>query len=132
MKVEIRKYEQHKDYEGLLAMIRLEGQEWKEYFNPKYQLVLKNSLTYVALSDQKICGYSRSIDDSGLYIWVIDLLVDKEYRGNLIGKKLMERLHSDFPDQDVFVLSDVDEYYQKLGYSKEGSVFRVGKTQAKK
>jgi len=126
MNIEIRAYDRSKDHDELLEIIKSEGEEWKEYFDPKYQEVLEQSITYVAYSEKKLCGYSRSINDHGLYIWVIDLLVDKKYRGNSIGKKLMECLLTNYPNQDVFVMSDVDEYYQKLGYKKEGSIFKVG------
>lgn len=37
----------------------------------------------------------------------------------------MERVCQDFPDQPVYVMSDVDSYYEKLGYIREGSIFRV-------
>ncbi len=126
MNIEIRKYESTKDYDELLRVIQSEGEEWKEYLTPKYQVLLEQSITYVAYSNNTLCGFSRSINDYGLYIWVIDLLVDKKYRGHSIGKKLMECLLDSFPNQDAFVMSDVDEYYKKLGYKKEGSIFKVG------
>ena len=125
MNIKTRKYDHLKDYDELLEIIKSEGEEWKDYFDPKYEEVLEKSITYVAYSDKKLCGYSRSINDYGLYIWVIDLLVDKKYRGNSIGEKLMECLLADYPNQDVFVMSDIDEYYKKLGYRKEGSIFKV-------
>ena len=112
MNFSVRRYNHTNDYADLMEIIKSEGDEWKDYFDPKYQMILEQSITYV--------------NDCGLYIWVIDLLVHKEYRGNSIGKKLMEVLLIDFPDQDVYVLSDVNEYYEKLGYKKEGSVFKVG------
>jgi len=127
MNIEIRRYDPLKDYDQVLAIIKSEGEEWKDYFVPKYKVVLEQSIVYVAHIDKKLCGYSRSIDDFGLYIWVIDLLVDKKSRGNSIGRKLMECLLVDFPNQDVFVMSDVDEYYEKLGYKKEGTIFKVNK-----
>ncbi len=125
MKIEIKKYDDSKEYDNLLDIIKSEGEEWEDYFDPKYQIVLKKSITYVAYINNELCGYSRSIDDSGLYIWVVDLLVDKKYRGHSIGQKLMECLLTDYPNQDVFVMSDVDGYYTKLGYKKEGSIFKV-------
>ena len=125
MKIEIKKYEHSEEYHELLSIIKSEGDEWKEYLNSKYQEVLKQSITYVAYVDNELCGYSRSINDFGLYIWVVDLLVDKRYRGNSIGKKLMECLLIDYPNQDIFVMSDVDEYYKRLGYRKEGSIFKI-------
>lgn len=92
MNIEIRKYDHSKEYDKLLEIIKSEGEEWKDYFNPKYQVVLKKSITYVAYIDNVLCGYSRSVNDFGLYIWIIDLLVDEKYRGNSIGRKLMECL----------------------------------------
>ena len=90
MDIEIRAYDHSKDYETLIEIIRSEGEEWKDYLSTKYRKVLEQSITYVAFYDNKLCGYSRSIDDSGMHIWVVDLLVDIKYRGHSIGKKLME------------------------------------------
>jgi hypothetical protein len=38
---------------------------------------------------------------------------------------LMETVCEDFSDQLVYVMSDVDTYYEKLGYQREGSIFEV-------
>ncbi len=48
-----------------------------------------------------------------------------EYRGRSLGRRLMERIYDDYPNQIVYVMSDVDEYYKKKGYRREGSVFEV-------
>ncbi|WP_417610183.1 GNAT family N-acetyltransferase [Owenweeksia hongkongensis] len=129
MDIIIRKYQSSQDYNKLLDIIITEGKEWAMYTEdpgrPKYQIALANTITYVATADGNICGYSRSINDSGLYIWVIDLLVKREYRGRSIGKQLMECLKPEYPDQDILVMSDVDYYYKKLGYLNEGSIFKV-------
>ncbi|WP_348655442.1 GNAT family N-acetyltransferase [uncultured Roseivirga sp.] len=127
MKIEVKRYNHSKEYPELLKMIKSEGEEWKDYFTLAYSEALKNSITYVAYIENELCGYSRSINDSGLFIWVIDLLVNKTHRGKAIGKSLMECLLTDYPNQAVFVMSDVDGYYKKLGYQKEGSIFRVKK-----
>ncbi|MEQ9265828.1 MAG: GNAT family N-acetyltransferase [Balneolaceae bacterium] len=131
MNLKIRKYNPTLDYENLMKLVQSEGEEWKDYLNPIYRKVLKNSITYVALIGEELCGYSRSLSDSGLFIWVIDLLVNKNRRGLSIGKRLMECILIDFPDIDVFVMSDVDPYYDKLGYEKEGSIFKVIRTHNK-
>ena len=62
---------------------------------------------------------------------MIDLLVNKSWRGFSIGKELMECIVTDYPDIDVLVMSDVDEYYEKIGYEKEGSIFKVKRTLSK-
>ena len=125
MNLKIRKYDPNSDYHNLMKLIQSEGEEWKDYLNPNYRKALEDSITYVALIGEELCGYSRSLCDSGLFIWVIDLLVNKNRRGLSIGKKLMECIVTDYSNIDVFVVSDVDHYYEKLGYGKEGSVFKV-------
>lgn len=127
--MEIRKYTKD-DEKKLMDIIELEGEEWKDYLDPKvpykYKNALENSVTYVAYEKEELCGYSRSFLDNGYYIYVCDLLVTKKHRGKSIGRKLMECIYNDYPDiMSVYVMSDVDEYYKKQGYGKAGSVFEV-------
>lgn len=125
----IRKYDPAADEAQLMQMLRDQGDEWKCYWAAehcaKYWDALRNSITYVACENDEICGYSRSLDDCGFYIYVCDLLVKPAYRGRSLGRALMQCLYQDFPGQTVFVMSDVDEYYQKQAFKKEGSVFEV-------
>ena len=125
----IRAYNKDEDEDKLMKMIEDEGEEWLCYFaddvSDKYKLALDNSITYVAYEGEVLCGYSRSIDDCGFYIYVCDLLVMPRYRGRNIGRKLMECIYTDYPDHIVYVMSDVDEYYKKQGYKYEGSIFQV-------
>jgi GNAT superfamily N-acetyltransferase len=127
--MEIRKYSIENDEENLMALLRNEGEEWSCYWKEdqhlKYRAALSRSITYVAYENDVLCGYSRSLDDCGFYLYVCDLLVRKESRGKDYGRKLMECLYRDYPSQIVFVMSDVDAYYQKQGYHREGSVFEV-------
>ncbi len=127
--MEIRKYRMDLDEDNLMALLRNEGDDWNCYWaadqEAKYREALRRSITYVAVDNDILCGYSRSLDDCGFYIYVCDLLVRKEARGQEIGRRLMECLYRDYPNQVVYVMSDVDPYYQKLGYHREGSVFEV-------
>lgn len=50
----------------------------------------------------------RCREDDGFGVYIYDLFVRKSYRGREIGKSLMERLCQDFPEQPVYVMSDVD------------------------
>jgi ribosomal protein S18 acetylase RimI-like enzyme len=127
--MKIRKYSPIKDYEAVLKVIISEGEDWSCYSSneskEKYKHALNNSITFVAIDDEELCGYSRSINDNGFYIHVCDLLVHKDHRGKEIGRKLMEILIDEYPDCEIFVMSDVDDYYQKLAYKKEGTIFKV-------
>jgi ribosomal protein S18 acetylase RimI-like enzyme len=126
--MEIRKYTD-KDEAQLFNMLRSEGEEWIDYHGEKtrnnYKKALGNSMVYVAFKDNVLCGYTRCKYDDGFGIYVYDLLVSKEYRGNNIGRSLVEKICADYPEDTIYVMSDVDGYYQKLGYSRVGSVFMV-------
>ncbi|MGI6575180.1 MAG: GNAT family N-acetyltransferase [bacterium] len=130
--MEIRKYQKELDEEKLMSLIKGEGREWSCYwadeFSAKYKAALNNSITYVAYEGHVLCGYSRSIDDCGFYIYVCDLLVKSGYRGKNIGRMLMECIYKGYPDRIVYVMSDVDNYYEKQGFSREGSIFEVIKS----
>ncbi len=127
----IRAYNRELDEDKLMKMIENEGEEWSCYsaedVSEKYRLALANSITYVAYEGEELCGYSRSLDDCGFYVYVCDLLVRPQFRGRSIGRKLMECIYQDFPNHIVYVMSDVDEYYMKQGYRREGSIFEVDK-----
>jgi len=129
--MEIRKYRKDDDQEKLMQMIKDEGKEWSCYSSgtaaEKYCKALEACITYVACDSGILCGYSRSINDCGFYIYVCDLLVMPKYRGRNIGRKLMECIYKDYPGMVVYVMSDADKYYQKLGYKREGSIFEVTK-----
>ena len=125
----IRVYNKYEDEDKLMKIIEDEGEDWACYsassVSDKYRSALQDSITYVAYEEEVLCGYSRSIDDCGFYIYVCDLLVVPAYRGQKIGRKLMECIYEDYPDHTVYVMSDVDEYYIKQGYKREGSIFEV-------
>ena len=132
--MKIRAYNKDNDENKLMKMIEAEGTDWACYsgdsVSDKYRLALDKSITYVAYDGENLCGYSRSIDDCGFYIYVCDLLVLPLYRGMKIGRKLMECIYTDYPNHIVYVMSDVDDYYKKQGYKREGSIYEV--TQANK
>lgn len=119
------------DRASLFEMFREEGEDWSDYYGeagyPRYVKALESSIAYVACDGGMLIGYIRCREDDGFGVYVYDLLVQKHQRGRQIGKMLMERVCEDFEGQPVYVMSDVDPYYEKLGYKKEGSIFIVTK-----
>ena len=126
--MEIKKYSKV-DESLLFGLLVDEGDEWIDYHGEagrdKYIKALETSTTYIACDGLLVCGYVRCREDDGFGVYVYDLLVRKTHRGRQIGKRLIERVCQDFPDQSVYVMSDVDSYYEKLGYHREGSIFKV-------
>lgn len=128
--MEIKKYKKENE-KSLIELIKREGSSWNYYISKKnlekYKKSLLNSITYIAYEKDILCGYSRSLNDNGFCIYICDLLIDKEYRGNKIGKKLIEEICIDYPSYEIYVMSDIDNFYIKKGYIKQGSVFKISK-----
>lgn len=126
--MEIKKYSKT-DESSLFDLLANEGDEWIDYHGAagrdKYIKALETTITYLACDQTLVCGYVRCREDDGFGVYIYDLLVRNSYRGRQIGKSLMERVCQDFPDQPVYVMSDIDPYYEKLGYRREGSIFEV-------
>ena len=127
--MDITRYIPERDEGRLMRLLEKEGSEWACYWaepdSAKYRAALGDSITYVAHEAGDIRGYSRSLDDCGFYVYVCDLLVDRECRGQGIGRMLMDAVVRDYPGREVFVMSDEDGYYEKLGLNRAGSIFEV-------
>jgi ribosomal protein S18 acetylase RimI-like enzyme len=124
----IKKYDKV-DESSLFDLLIDEGDEWSDYHGPQgrdqYVKALESSITFIAYDESVLCGYVRCREDDGFGVYVYDLLVRRTYRGRQIGKRLMEQVVMSYPSQPIYVMSDVDPYYEKLGYRREGSIFEV-------
>lgn len=124
--MEIRPYDPTTDEGPLMALIAAEGWPYADEGQAElYSQSLARSITFVAVEGDVLCGYSRSLEDYGLYVYVCDLLVAAAYRGRSLGRQLMECIYTAYPRHTVYVMSDVDGYYEKQAYTRVGSVFQV-------
>jgi ribosomal protein S18 acetylase RimI-like enzyme len=111
-------------------LISLLGSEpdWHSFLSDdaigKFKEALLESETFICESDSDICGYVRALVD-GFGIYISELYVSPRHRARGFGSGLLERIRQEHPNQDVYVLSDEDAYYEKLGYQRVGSVFQL-------
>ena len=122
--MDIRLYSEA-DEDNLFAMIKAEGTDWEDYHGEKYKKALANSVVFVAYDKDELCGFVRCKNDDGFGVYIYDLLVAPKRRGQSLGRALMEKVCTEFPGETVYVMSDIDEYYSKLGYRRIGSIFEV-------
>ena len=109
----IRKYNEEKDYEHILASCKKEG--WEKFYTSKkdiYKEALKCSKTYVAYEKDKYCGYIRCITDEIFTIYCCEIIVDDEYKRKGIGSALVNAVRTKYPSCCVDVLSDNDDFYK--------------------
>lgn len=122
----ILKYEKEHEAE-LLALLTAEP-DWKSFTSDGAVDIFRKSLldseTYVCQSQDKICGYLRALVD-GFGVYVSELYVEPRYRNSGYGRRLLGKIKDAHPYQDVFVFSDEDLYYEKLGCKRIGSIFQL-------
>jgi ribosomal protein S18 acetylase RimI-like enzyme len=125
--LEISKY-QPKHEEDVLSVLRCDS-EWDIFTNEdsvdSYKKSLKSGISYVCYIDGNLCGFTRAIADEGFFLYISELYVVPACRGRGLGRAMLERIKVDHSDVTVYLLSDEDAYYQKLGYRKVGTVFAL-------
>ena len=125
--IDIRAYKPEHEAD-LIQAISLDS-DWDEFTNHQkidaYKAALNRDLVYVAYHEMEFCGYARAIMDGGLAIYISELYVVPKWRNQKVGQFLIEQFNNEFPDLDIYALSDEDEYYEKKGYKKLGSVFKI-------
>lgn len=103
--------------------------DWTMFTNEKaignYKKRLLDSVTYVCHENGVCGGYVRALLDDGFAIYISELFVTPQWRNRNVGRTLIARIKADFRHLTVYVLSDEDAYYDKLGYAKVGSVFEI-------
>lgn len=116
------------DIEELFTLMNKEEEKWQyalKQNRDKYIYAMKNSISYVIEEAGTLIGYIRCKNDDGFGIYILDLLVDKQFRGNGYGRKLMKNICDTYPNDTIYVTSGVDLFYEKQGCKKEGSIFSV-------
>ncbi len=106
-----------KDYEKI-------GKGFEEYAQKNNVVCNYKPFAFVAESDGKQIGI---ITGNSYYkeVHIGDLIVDEEYRGNKVGKALMEQVENHFKDKgfENINLTTYDfqapEFYKKCGYKVE-------------
>lgn len=124
----IKKYSSEDEF-NLITLIKSEGEDWSDYTSElgrnNYIRAIETSIVYVIYESNEIIAFIRCKEDNGFGIYVYDLLVRQDKRGNKLGQLLIEKVKNDYPEQSIYIMSDVDEYYIKCGYKKIGSIFEV-------
>ena len=122
----ILKYQKEHELE-LIALLEKEP-DWSSFVSAQavdtFKEALLESETFLCENEGSICGYLRALVD-GFGIYISELYVAPQYRGNGYGSELLAKVKQEHPNQDVYVLSDEDVYYEKLGYQRVGSVFKL-------
>ena len=105
-------------------LFRLAG--WSD--GPETDEMLKNfnlpfinsTLVISAWEGERLAGVVRVLSDKVIRSVIHDLVVDPEFQGNGIGKKLIKRSIEHFPNTEWLVQTTdkIANYYEKIGFTK--------------
>jgi len=89
---------------------------------------IETSLCYGVYHDSKQIGFARVITDWATTYWLCDVVIDGEYRGKNLGKKLVETIiqSEELKDLSGFLgTADAHGLYEQYGFIRDGERFMV-------
>ncbi|PSL40144.1 putative N-acetyltransferase YhbS [Planomicrobium soli] len=89
-----------------------------EKYEKTKQAWRNSQLALVAENGEKIVGCLRGLTDGSVSLFICELLIHKEYRGQRIGKELMEHAHQRYPETRMELLASSTSYtyYESQGF----------------
>ena len=84
---------------------------------------LQNSLIVIsAHNDDELIGFVRAVGDASLNIYIQDLIVQEDHRGQKIGQRLMQNILAElsavYPQADIGLMSaqGKEAFYTQFGF----------------
>lgn len=100
----------------------LEQSYWADKRNIKtIELSIEHSLCYAIFDTEKnvMVAFARIITDYATMYYLTDVIVDKQYRGQGMGKQLMEWISNDdrLKGYGLLTTKDAQGYYSQYGFT---------------
>ncbi|MFD1413124.1 GNAT family N-acetyltransferase [Oceanobacillus jeddahense] len=115
----IRLYEE-KDFRKIQALNKEEG--WntlvENYLSTKEAWKNSDVALVIEIEEQEIIGYTRGLTDTCITLFICELLIDNQYRGLGLGKKIIHYLHNMYPNTRIELLADSSSrsFYEEFGF----------------
>jgi predicted GNAT family N-acyltransferase len=91
---------------------------------------VENSICYGIYQSNKLVGFGRVVTDYATVYWICDIIIDTNYRGNGLGKRLMECIMATKEIeglQGILATKDAHGLYEQYGFVREPEKFMIKK-----
>lgn len=83
---------------------------------------IENSLCYGVFIGDELVGFGRAVTDFATVYWICDIIIDKNHRGQNLGKRLMESIMETGALNGllgILATKDAHGLYEQYGFVKE-------------
>ena len=113
-----------KDCQAIYSLYQ--NEKWLSFTEEKVTSLFSTNLSHylVVEENQKILGFARYLTDEVMTTFLAEIIIDKAYRGKGLGQQLIEEIHKKYPLTRIELISEVDGFYQTVGFKPVGTGFR--------
>lgn len=108
---------------NLFKLYHAEG--WTSFSQNKMTSLLVGSSYLVVEGNGEIVAFARYLTDGVLTTFVAEILVAPDFRGQGIGKMLVDEIHQRTMGTRLELISEADDFYEYLGFRKVGQGYRL-------
>ena len=112
------------DFQAIYALYQ--NEKWMSFTEEKVTSLFSTNLShYLVLEEnQKILGFARYLTDEVMTTFLSEIIIDKSHRRKGLGQQLIEEIHKKYPLTRIELISEVDGFYQTVGFKPVGTGFR--------
>lgn len=112
----------HSDVAQLFNLYHREG--WASFSEDKIAELLEKSVYLVVTEDDKIIAFARYLTDGLMTTFLAEIMVSPACRGQGLGRVLIEEIKNQTHGTRLELISEVDGFYEQLGFRKVGQGYR--------
>ncbi|VEF49786.1 GCN5-like N-acetyltransferase [Bacillus freudenreichii] len=89
---------------------------------------IENSITFGIYTEERQIGFARVATDKAVFSWLMDVVIDEPYRGNGLGKWLMDCIleHPDIRETNMSLKTeDAHLFYERYGLKRNETMRRA-------
>jgi ribosomal protein S18 acetylase RimI-like enzyme len=125
-RTEIRQADPATDFPGILGVYA--GNKWSHARAPERLRIAveRADLALVAVQDDEVVGFVRTMSDGAFAVYIADILVLPKHQGQGIGRNLLAAVLDHYPletfhHQVLIAERDAEGFYRRMGMTAVGA-----------